>query len=69
MVKFFRAIGWHVQSSLDAPPMDEKTFQKFVVKNLAAGNPIIVDNIEMWFAHDLLPEAEHNQPWLIVTPK
>ena len=25
MVKFFRAIGWHVQSSFDAPPMDEKT--------------------------------------------
>jgi len=50
MVKFFRAIGWNVQSSLDTPPMDEETFQKFVVKNLSAGNPIMVENIE-WGGH------------------
>lgn len=119
MVKFFKSIGWKVQSSLGTEPMDEEAFQKFVVENLAAGKPIIVDNIEwgghwrviigidtldtnnlyddvlifadpfdtsdhnqdgyafgsldrfysMWFAHDLLPKTEHNQPWLIATPK
>lgn len=118
MIKFFREIGWDVQSSLDTLPLDEDEFQKFVVESLTAGKPIIVDNIEwgghwrviigidimgtdnlyddvlifadpfdtsdhnqdgycvgsldrffsMWFAHDLLPEAEHNQPWLIATP-
>ena len=119
MVKFFRDIGWKVQSNLDRAPMDEEAFQKFVVRNLAAGRPIIVDNIEwgghwrviiggdtmgtenlyddvlifadpydtsdhnqdgytvgsldrfysMWFARDLLPKREHNQPWLIAMPK
>jgi len=119
MIKFFEEIGWKVESSLGAEPMDKETFQKFVVKNLTAGRPIIIDNIEwgghwrviigydgmgtgnlyddvlifadpfdtsdhkqdgyavesfdrfysMWFARDLLPEAEHNQPWLIATPK
>lgn len=119
MIKFFREIGWDVQSSLDRPPLDEEEFQKFVAESLTAGKPIIVDNIEwgghwrviigldtmgtenlyddvlifadpfdtsdhnqdgycvgsldrffsMWFAHDLLPEDEHNQPWLIATPK
>lgn len=119
MIKFFKGIGWKVLSSFDRPPMDEENFQKFVIRNLAAGRPIIVDNIEwgghwrviigydgmgtenlyddvlifadpfdtsdhnqdgytvgsldrfysMWFAHDLLPKAEHNQPWLIAMPK
>ena len=119
MAKFFRDIGWKVQSSLDRPAMDEFAFQKFVLRNLAAGRPILVDNIEwgghwrviigvdtmgtenlyddvlifadpydtsdhkqdgytigsldrfysMWFAHDLLPKREHNQPWLIAMPK
>lgn len=119
MAKFFRDIGWKVQSSLDRPTMDEFAFQKFVLRNLAAGRPILVDNIEwgghwrviigvdtmgtenlyddvlifadpydtsdhkqygytigsldrfysMWFAHDLLPKREHNQPWLIAMPK
>lgn len=50
MVKFFKSIGWEVQSSLDAPPMEEEEFQKFVVKNLSAGNPIIVENVE-WGRH------------------
>ena len=36
MVKFFKGIGWEVQSSLDAPPMDEFEFQKFVVKSIGA---------------------------------
>ena len=120
MVKFFKSIGWEVQSSLDRTPMEEDAFKKFVVRNLAAGRPIIVDNIEwgghwrviigvdtmgtpedlyddvlifadpydtsdhkqdgytigsldrfysMWFARDLFPKAEHNQPWLIAFPK
>ncbi len=46
MVKFFKSIGWEVQSSLDAPPMDELEFQKFVVKNLSEGKPIVVENVE-----------------------
>ena len=50
MVKFFKEIGWNVQSSLDTPPPDEVEFQKFVVKNLSQGKPIIVENIE-WGGH------------------
>ena len=50
MVKFFKEIGWDVQSSLDTPPSDEFEFQKFVVKNLSQGKPIIVENIE-WGGH------------------
>ena len=46
MIKFFKSIGWKVQSSLDAPPMDEDAFQKFVMKNLSRGKPIIVENVE-----------------------
>lgn len=50
MVKFFESIGWEVESSLDAPPMEEEEFQKFVVKNLSAGKPILVENVE-WGGH------------------
>ena len=51
MVKFFRDIGWDVQSSIGASPFkDEFAFQKFVVKNLSAGRPIIVENVE-WGGH------------------
>ena len=50
MVNFFKSIGWEVQSSLDAPPFDEYEFQKFVVENLSAGKPIIVENVE-WGGH------------------
>ena len=46
MVKFFKGLGWDVQSSLDTPPMDEFAFQKFVIKNLSEGKPIIVENVE-----------------------
>lgn len=46
MVKFFKEIGWKVQSSLDKPPMDRDEFQKFVVKNLSLGKPILVENVE-----------------------
>lgn len=50
MVKFFREIGWDVQSSLDTPPMKEFAFQQFVMKNLSTGKPIIVENVE-WGGH------------------
>ncbi len=120
MVNFFNGLGWDVQSSLDAPPMDEFAFQKFVTESLAQGKPIMVENVEfgghwrviigvdtlgtadnlyddvlifadpydtsdhnqdgytfgsldrfywMWFDHNILPEAERNQPWLVATPK
>ena len=46
MVKFFKSIGWKVQSSLDTPPMDYLEFQNFVVKNLSAGKPIMIENVE-----------------------
>ena len=46
MVKFFKSIGWDVQSSLNTPPLDEFAFQKFVIKNLSAGKPILVENVE-----------------------
>lgn len=50
MVKFFKSLGWEVQSSLDTSPPDEFEFQKFVVENLKAGKPIIVENVE-WGGH------------------
>lgn len=50
LVKFFKSIGWEVQSSLAAPPFEEYEFQKFVVENLSAGKPIIVENVE-WGGH------------------
>ena len=50
MVKFFKDIGWDVQSSLDTPPLDAFEFQRFVMKNLSRGKPIIVDNVE-WGGH------------------
>lgn len=50
MVKFFKGIGWDVQSSLDMPPFDEYAFQKFVIENLSAGKPIIVENVD-WGGH------------------
>ena len=46
MVKFFKGLGWNVESSLDTPPMDEFAFQKFVMKNLSEGKPIMVENVE-----------------------
>ena len=47
MVKFFRDIGWEVHSRLDTPPIkDNEAFKKFVVDNLSAGTPIMVENVE-----------------------
>lgn len=50
MVKFFASLGWEVHSSLDAPPMDEFAFQRFVTDNLRRGVPIMVENVE-WGGH------------------
>ena len=47
MVKFFRDLGWEVHSSLDSPRIeDNEAFRKFVVDNLSAGTPIMVENVE-----------------------
>ena len=47
MVKFFRDLSWEVHSRLDTPPIKElDEFQKFVVDNLSAGTPIMVENVE-----------------------
>ena len=47
MTKFFREIGWEVHSSLDTPHFGElEDFQKFVMKNLSEGTPIMVENVE-----------------------
>ena len=48
MIKFFKSIGWEVQSSRE--PMEEFDFQKFVIKNLRRGKPILVENVE-WGGH------------------
>ncbi len=54
MMKFFRELGWDVKSSLDTPPLeDEVAFQKFVMENLSAGKPILVENALS--LHDALP--------------
>lgn len=47
MVTFFRNIGRKVQSSSDMPTFDDDfAFQKFVMKNLSLGRPILVENVE-----------------------
>ena len=51
MIKFFKDIGWDVQSSFNTPPIEDvEAFQKFVMRKLIQGKPIIVDNIE-WGGH------------------
>ena len=47
MVNFFRDLGWEVHSRLDTPPIkDGFAFKDFVRKNLSAGTPVMVENIE-----------------------
>ena len=47
MIKFFQSIGWKVKSSLNTPPFKEvEDFQKFVIRNLSQGKPIMVENVE-----------------------
>ena len=48
MIKFFKNIGWEVQSSREL--MEEDAFQEFVIKNLSAGKPIMIENVE-WGGH------------------
>ena len=56
MVKFFKSIHWDVASSLQASGKDGATFanyyefRDFVLKNLQANTPIMVENIE-WGGH------------------
>ena len=47
MIKFFKSIGWNVQSSLDTPPIaDEEAFRDFIKRKLIQGKPILVENVE-----------------------
>lgn len=48
MIKFFNSIGWKIQSNREL--MDEFDFQKFVIKNLRLGKPILIENVE-WGGH------------------
>jgi len=51
MVKFFREIGWNVESSLDSPAFEDyASFRNFVVKHLRQGTPIMVENVD-WGGH------------------
>ncbi|MBR2519909.1 MAG: C39 family peptidase [Selenomonadaceae bacterium] len=47
MSNFFREIGWEVHDNLDTPHFEDvEGFQKFVLKNLSEGTPIMVENVE-----------------------
>ncbi|MBP2649410.1 MAG: hypothetical protein H6Q74_235 [Firmicutes bacterium] len=56
MVKFFKMIGWEVNSSLTAANKNgasfatEQDFKSFVIANLKNNTPIIVENID-WGGH------------------
>jgi hypothetical protein len=54
LVKFFQAIGWDVQSSVDIGKEysfeDPAEFQKWVIENLKAEAPIMVDWLD-WAGH------------------
>ena len=51
MAEFFRRIGWHVESSVDGIGFDSyEAFAGFVQKELKAGHPIMVENVE-WGGH------------------
>ena len=51
MVKYFKHIGWQVESSEEkGSPKSYEEFLKFVVKYLKAGTPVIVENID-WGGH------------------
>ena len=48
VVKFFRNIGWEVDSSISNKPMESyEDFRDFVLKNLRQGHPIMVENVEI----------------------
>ena len=51
MAEFFRRIGWHVETSLEGKGFDSyEAFAGFVQKELKAGHPIMVENVE-WGGH------------------
>ncbi len=56
MVKFFKAIGWDVKSSLTSANKDgvsfgkEEDFKSFVLENLHDNTPLMVENID-WSGH------------------
>lgn len=51
MVKYFKKIGWQVESSADkGSPADYEAFLKFVREHLQAGVPIMVENVD-WGGH------------------
>ena len=51
MAEFFKRIGWHVESSMDGISFDTyEAFRDFVLKELKAGHPIMVENVE-WGGH------------------
>lgn len=51
MVRYFEKLGWEVHSALsDETPADYAAFLSFVSENLAAGTPIIVENVD-WGGH------------------
>lgn len=51
MANFFEKIGWEVESSLHHKKIETyDDFKNFIMKNLYAGTPIIVENVE-WGGH------------------
>lgn len=56
MVKFFKTIGWEVQSSLTAAGKDGASFKSvhefkgFIIANLKLNTPVMVENID-WGGH------------------
>ena len=51
MSRYFEQKGWIVHNALkDGSPKDFKAFRAFVLKNLRAGTPIMVENID-WGGH------------------
>ena len=51
MVKYFKEIGWQVESSVDnGSPKDYDAFLKFVKSHLKDGVPIMVENVD-WGGH------------------
>ena len=48
IVKFFKKIGWEVDSRLTNAPFDNyEDFRDFVLKNLRQGHPVMVENVEL----------------------
>lgn len=51
MADFFKRLGWYVESSMDGISFESyDLFMAFVLKELKAGHPIMVENVE-WGGH------------------